>query len=173
MNTKEIIEKQLKILPKQWFDFVVSDDWKDDLLNICLQLEISEDKYISVENQVFLVLIAIEHPNNLFLDLEEVGIETEKADKITSFANKEIFTKIKNYLTDYWQSMEMEFKTKEAPKERQSNVGNDFERIMETRRKAMQPAIDAKSEENIGLNEEKPRAIHNYLGSDPYREPIE
>lgn len=172
MDAREIIEKQLKILPKRWFDFVVSSDWKDDLMGICRQLEI-EDKYVSIENQVFLVLIAVEHPNNLFLDLEEVGIETEKADKITDFANKEIFTKIKTYLVDYWQSMEAEFEEKksgkrEMPKERQSNVGNDFERIMQMREKAMQPAIVPDN-----LPTESQKQMHNYSGSDPYREPIE
>jgi len=69
--------------------------------------------------------------------------------------------------------------TRVQPKENQTQnrVGTDFEQIILNQARAMQPARPAgEVPHNLPTNEpqeEKPKAIHNYIGeSDPYREPI-
>jgi len=171
MDNKETIKERLKILPEKLKAFVIDEKWRNDVENTSKQFNLDEEKYISLENEIFLVLLCFEPIGDFVENIKrELEIDKNVAGWIEDYVNKNIFSKIKDEIDFMWQSENQE----ESEKENQikNSIGESFEQIILNQAKAMKEAVP----ENLPTEdvEEKPKAIHNYLtGQDPYREPIE
>ena len=65
MNYKETIQERLKELPIVLRSFIADEKWRADAERIGKQFNFNEDKYASFENEIFLVLIALEPKDDL------------------------------------------------------------------------------------------------------------
>jgi len=176
---KEIIKKRLQEIPEVLRSFILDEKWRTDAERIGRQFKFDENKYASFENEIFLVLIALEPRNDFEENIKkELGIDSNMAGWITEDVNKSIFDKVTNKLKPLLE------KEEQAPK----SVGNSFEQIILNQAKAMQPARPA-DESGRSMNYEsrimegkkeipeniptKPQhKMHDYkTGEDPYREP--
>ena len=67
-------------------------DWSDAVSNIAKQFNLTEEKRISLENEVLFVLIGLEPPTDLAENMErEMAIDSNAADIIAEEVKKKIF----------------------------------------------------------------------------------
>jgi hypothetical protein len=191
MDYNEIIKERLKILPEGLKSFVLGDGWRADSQKICKQFNLVEDKYVSFENEIFLVLLCFEPKKDFTENIKtELGLDANVAGWVNEDVEKNIFSKVADDMNFIWKVIEVIDKesaantedtkqseaTQEETNETQegsggSGVGQSFEDIILNQAKAMMPAVEPPN--NLPTEQEKPNVIHNYIGSDPYREPAE
>lgn len=97
MDTKEILKKQLSILPEKILSFINDSGWEDDVLEISNKFKINEEKNISLENEVFLVIACLE-PEEDFRDniKNEIGLDRNITEWVVDEISNKIFSKIRN-----------------------------------------------------------------------------
>ncbi len=187
INFEKVAEAIEKASP-EIKNLMFSAELADKIGIIAEENKMEEEVAFKFIDEVGYVILDLKSKTSFFSSLTEIGIDKSIASLIEKEVNEKIFSeldKIKN--TENSQ---------EKPKETkpQNNVGTSFEQIILNQAKAMQPARLA-SESVAGgparpagwvpqnlptqeppkvQQEDKPKAIHNYIGeSDPYREPVE
>jgi hypothetical protein len=196
MDYKETIKERLSALSPKLRVFVLDENWRREAEKIGKQFNFDEEKYVSFENEVFLVLLCFESKNDFAENIKkELEVDANMASWIAEDVNKNIFSKVANEIEAMWQEMEQaeDIGSVEGPEQSerktqtQNNIGESFEQIVLNQAKAMQPAREApvnlptgeaqtadSATSFVEPKEEKPKVVHNYTGeSDPYREPIE
>lgn len=162
MDYKETIKKRLDELSPELRAFVLDESWRREAEKVGKQFNLNEEKYASFENEIFLVLLCFEPPTDFAENIKrELEIDSNMAGWIAEDVNKNIFNKA------------VGIENTEGPEQSEGGVGNDFEQIILNQARAMQPAQAPGNLPVESSQEEKVRAIHNYIGeSDPYREQI-
>lgn len=166
MDYKETIKKRLDELSPELRAFVLDENWRREAEKIGKQFNLSEEKYASFENEIFLVLLCFEPPTDFAENIKrELEIDSNIAGRMAEDVEKEILSKVVNEINSMWQVESTE----------SGGVGSDFEQIILNQAKAMMPAqAPGNLPTDEQQTEEEPKAIHNYIGeSDPYREPTE
>ena len=170
MDYKETIKKRLGELSTELRAFVLDENWRREAEKIGKRFNLSEEKYASFENEIFLVLLCFEPPTDFAENIKrELEIDSNIAGRVVEDVEKEIFSKA------------VGIENTEGPEQSEGGVGNDFEQIILNQAKAMMPAQAPSNLPTGEQTEEKPsnfaeatpdkKAIHNYIGeSDPYRE---
>ena len=171
----EAIEKSSQEIKNLMF----SAELGDKIGIIAEENHLEEETAFKLFDEVGYVILDLKSRFSFFDSLVDIGIDKVAAQKIVNGVGTEIFSeldKIKN------KSQEEKKEVQEEPVSPQNNVGTDFEQIILNQARAMQPAQDSSKQQvassqvpkNLPTEQEKPRAIHNYIGeSDPYREPME
>jgi hypothetical protein len=161
MDYKEIIKARIEELPRNIKDFVISQNWRDDLNSICKKYQIDEEKIIFIENEVFLTIIGFQKIDNLEESLSGIGLGNDNIKNIVTEIKNTFISSIVEDINELWH-------------EDISGVGDSFERIIENQARAMQPALESLGDiKNVEQKNEE-RVLHNYTtGTDPYREPVE
>lgn len=181
MEAKEIIKKQIEILPKSIKDFILDDFWVKKTSEISKKFNLSEEKYPILENEIFYVLICLEPKKDFAENIKNgLGLDINLAGWVYEEVEKEIFGKISKDIEDFWtQNKSIQIETKktvlnENPinnTEPNTGIGGDFEEIISNQAKAMRPARSLIPENLQTSQEFKPKISTNY--QDPYREPLE
>ncbi len=189
--SENTLEKYLIACPDVIKNIIVSDVLNKEILYISERFGLAQEKISLLKNEVLFVLIGMEPRKDFVQNIKNnVWLDQNVAQWLAEDIEKNIFSKVKDELDE----MERQIESAEESTATK-NVGNDFEQIIANQAKAMQPARDAITSEagrptqnknengtgrpvyeapdNLPTEEEKPRVIHNYIGSDPYREPIE
>jgi hypothetical protein len=191
MNYKETIKERVKILPEELKDFVLEETWRDDAKKIGNEFDLDEESYASFENEIFFVLTLFEPKSDFVENIQrEPKIDAETSKLLGEDVERYIFSSVSNILNKFDKQL---ITNKVETSQAKNSVGSDFEQLILNQAKAMQPARateevgrvmdydtrDPKGEipQNLPIVEnepkEEPRAIHNYIGNDPYREPTE
>jgi hypothetical protein len=184
MDYKETIKERLGLLSPQLRVFVLDENWRRDAEKIGKQFNLTEEKYASFENEVFLVLLCFEPKTDFAENIKrELEIDSNMAGWMAEDVNKNIFSKVANEIDLVWQAtgQEGEVEIEEEPKEPQlqseasensGGVGGDFEQIILNQTKAMMPARPASEvPNNLPTSEQKTEETPKV--DDPYREPRE
>lgn len=203
MDYKQEIKERLEMLPEALATFIKEEIWRKEAQKIGQQFGFDDSKYISFENEIFLVLLCFEPRNDLKENLKsELGTDNGTSEQLVKNVNDIIFSKVANELSNVEKEIE-ENEKKEQPQQSQNGVGQSFEQIILNQARAMQPARPKDETSGIvnkeyGIKEEKPvnlptgpqaqpqpsvqvpnystgeHKVHDYKpGADPYREPIE
>lgn len=173
-ETTNILKNQIDRLPTKLREYLAEGSWSKEIDRITKSFGLQEYQTISIKNEVLFVIIGLEP----YLDLQknivtETGMSPETILKIVLQISEQVLDKI-------------EMPNGDKPKERQNNVGNDFEQTILNQARAMQPARErsqnlesgsqfknTQTPNNLPTGEtqnESPRVIHNYTDNDPYRE---
>lgn len=199
MDYKQEIKERLEILPETLKAFVTNESWRSEAQKIWQKFGFGQEKYVTFENEIFLVLLCFEPRKDLEENLKnELGMDENTVVQIKDEVSKNIFNAVSSELDEI--ERQIEENEKEEPNEQPieekkpaNTVGQSFERIILNQAKAMMPAQPAATPAGgimnhelgiMGRKEEKPEnlpvgesergAIHNYLpNQDPYREPVE
>lgn len=148
-------------------NLMFSTELGEKILEIAEKNNLIEEEYLRLADEIGYVILNLK-PRNLFFDsLKESGINENAAKIISNAVESEIFVRLNDAKNETGKS-------EPEKKQAQNGVGQSFEQIILNQARAMQPARQAPTNlpTNEPLAEEKPKAIHNYIGSDPYREPI-
>lgn len=187
MDYKEIIKERLGLLSPELRAFMADESWRREAEKIGKQFNLSEEKYASFENEIFLILLCFELPDSFAENIKkELEIDPDTAKWMTEDVSKNIFSKVSNEINAIWGEMgqvtnlgQSEVKTSSqkdvglAPHSsnaERSDVGTDFEQIILNQARAMQPA---QAPGNLPTNPEPQIKTPDYSSNDPYREPIE
>ncbi len=187
MDYKETIKERVEMLSPELRAFVLDENWRREAEKIGKKFNLDEEKYASLENEIFLVLLCFEPTDDFVENIKnELGLDTNIAEFIKEDAEKNIFNKIPE------EKEEVPEKSKEP--QPQNNIGTSFEQIILNQAKAMMPARPAGwvppdrsmnyesrimnekegKPANLPTESSEPKAIHNYITEpDPYREPLE
>lgn len=176
-ESNKILKEQVEKLPTALKNFVLSNEWTKKLRVYLDSLRLEEWQKVSVENEVFLILMGFDEyanlPGNIY---ENTEMDFEVAEKISEFVIKDIFKPVADLVVKEFEKSEQGSS---------SAVGQSFERIILNQAKAMQPAREAGSgsqqpasssqvPDNLPTEDLKPKpTTPNYSGQDPYREPVE
>lgn len=164
--SREQKKEAYKKLSPEVQDFVMSNETTELIENYLKEAGLSEEQSISADSEILYAMY---------------GLQTlsEAIDNIAKSSGKNIndLSKLKTDLdNNIFRNIPQEKST--------SNIGNSFEQIILNQARAMQPAreagssqqqvVSSKVPENLPVEQEKPKVIHNYIGeSDPYREPLQ
>jgi hypothetical protein len=188
-ESNKILKEQIEKLPTALKNFVLSNEWTKKLRVYLDNLQLEEWQKVSVENEVFLILMGFEEYANLPGNISEnTEIDFGVAEKISEFVIKDILKPVADLVAKEFE------KSEQTPS---SSIGNSFERIILNQAKAMQPARLASESvaggpareagsgsqqpapsslvpDNLPTEDLKPKpTTPNYSGQDPYREPVE
>ncbi len=183
MNYKETILKRLKELPEALRSFILDEKWRADAERIGKQFNLNEEKYASFENEIFVVLLALEPIGDFEENIKiTLKLDSNMVGWIAEDVKKSIFDKVSSELNAIWKEIGKaeEKQNEEVLKENQTpkNIENSFEQKISNQAKAMRPAQKAPinlptEQESEVKTEEKPKATQSYeIGKDPYKEPL-
>lgn len=141
-----------------------------DLINDFLnEVGLSEDQNNSADSEIFNAMLGLQTFSETMENISKLSNKSrEELSGLKEKLETNIFDKIAGInVGEESQAEHEDFQVS-------NGVGQSFEQIILNQARAMQPAREAPA--NLPTNElraeEKPKAIHNYIGSDPYREPI-
>jgi len=191
---KEIIEKQIKKLPKDIRDAIIATDLPNKFKTISTKHALRIDQATALETETMLVLLGLEHPDDYTKNLmEEANLLHDKAEKIAEETSRMIFLPIRTSLQKFHEAEKEKFgkeakaAEEEKPEERIDRRTSKTDSVSTSSDTSLQiPEPDifreklekqmhmAKTETSV----HKPDAetIHTALKTpkaDPYREPIE
>ncbi|OHB14889.1 MAG: hypothetical protein A2431_02920 [Candidatus Zambryskibacteria bacterium RIFOXYC1_FULL_39_10] len=177
MDYKDTIKERLNLLSSELKSFVLNENWRKDAENTGKKYNLNEEKYASLENEIFFVLLCFEPKSDFVENIKrELEIDSNMAGWIAEDVNKNIFSQVEKEIDQMWASgsTDVERETETSEEKNTNNIGQSFEEIILNQARAMQPAREAIPPENLPIENSEPRAIHNYIkNNDPYREPVE
>lgn len=159
--------------------------------------KLDEETAFKLFDEIGYIILDLKSKFSFFDSLVEIGIDKDIANSITKETEVSIFSKldaVKNNSNKPTENNSQPLITdrEEVPEQSEikstNNIGQSFEDIILNQARAMMPArpMDESGRvtshesrdtnriaENLPIKQDKPRAIHNYIGSDPYREPTE
>jgi len=167
MDYKEVIKERIKGLPETLRAFVLNEKWRRDAEQIGKQFNLNEEKYATLENEIFMVLLCFEPQKDFGENIKnELHIDTNTVGWITEDVGKNIFSKVSNELN----AIEKQIDENEKTPQPQNKVGNEFEQIILNQAKAMRPAVPP----NLPTENNEPKKVHDYPpNNDPYRERLQ
>ena len=176
MDYKDTIKERLNILSSELKTFVLNENWRKDAESVGKKYNLSDEKYASLENEIFFVLLCFEPKSDFVENIKrELEIDSNMAGWIAEDVNKNIFSQVEKEIDQMWASgsADGEGEPEQSEIKSTNNIGQSFEEIILNQARAMQPAREAGAPENLPTETER-KVIHNYIGeSDPYREPTE
>lgn len=189
--TREQQKNAYEKLPPEVQDFIMANETTELISNYLKESGLTEDQSVLADSEILYALYRLQTLSTAMTNIEKLGNK-----------NPGEFFKLKlnleNNIFDKIPQNTQKIDTEQNQTEPQNNIGESFEQIILNQAKAMQPARTQGEEparpagevpHNLPTNEpksansttsfvepkeEKPKAIHNYVGeSDPYRESLE
>jgi len=112
---KEIIEKQIKKLPRDVRDALVATDLPDKFKTISTKHALRIDQATALETETMLVLLGLEHPDDYTKNLmKEANLLHDKAEKIAEEASRMIFLPIRTSLQKFHEEEKRKLEKEEA-----------------------------------------------------------
>jgi hypothetical protein len=109
MDYKETIKERIKILPDQLKNFVLDENWRRDAEKMAKQFNLGDEKYASLENEIFFVLLGFEPKADFAENIKrELGLDQNTAGWIAEDVEKEIFSKVSNEIDEMWKEGSVE-----------------------------------------------------------------
>ena len=186
MDYKEIIRERLNILYSELKAFVLNENWRKDAESVGKKFNLDDEKYASLENEIFFVLLCFEPKNDFMENIKrELEIDSNMVGWIAEEVEKNIFSQVEKEIGQMWASgsADGEEVAEQSEIKSTSNIGQSFEEIILNQARAMQPAREANAPENLPTADsatsyvepkEEKKFIHNYIReNDPYREPLQ
>jgi hypothetical protein len=184
------IKNRLIELPAPLNEFVTTEKWRGEVLKIGNLNNLGEDKFISLENEVFLVLICLE-PTTDFREniMREAGLDENTARKISDSLNGSVFGPVMQYIKAAWSSEEageqsggeiFSLGRKENAEPKENNIGDSFAQAIINQAKAMRPIGEVpnnlptqtpQESKSVSPTQTPPTASQPRT-NDPYREPL-
>lgn len=128
MDRDQIIEEQLKALPKPIRDQLATGAWANNTEAIAKQYYLDTEQTDKLKNEVILTLIGLEDTRDLNKNISEnVGVNTDLAQEITNSVSREIL----GPLVDIWEEIEA---TAPKPVDPLVQAESKFTKIAESRR---------------------------------------
>jgi len=176
--TREQKKEAYKKLSPEVQDFVMSNETTELIENYLKEAGLSEEQSIDADSEILYAMYALQTLSDAINNISKLSSKNiSDLSKLKTNLDNNIFKNIFKIMNGPEETSE-ETTQKTPP---QNNVGTSFEQIILNQARAMQPAV-AKDSLGYGVakpavpanlpTEEPPKAIHNYMSDDPYREPI-
>src|SRR3989344_7524515 len=156
----QILKDYVESLPSSLRQYLKGGQWSKDVGLVAQNFGLQEYQVMTIKNEVLFVILGLEPYENLFQNLiTKAGLIESMAEKIVLQISEQILDKIEvpERINNPLNS--------EPKKERQNNVGSDFEQTILNQAKAMRPAVPA----NLPTESAPQQNLHDYSsGQDPY-----
>jgi len=187
-NINQKILDRFNQLPREIQIAIVKSNWEQKIRNIAQKNNLQIGDAEIVESETFLVMLGVEHPENYTKQLiKEIGLDKQKAEKITTEVNKEIFDTIRQKLIELNEQEELEDLEEQIGDDKKPSAfyNPKINKIPEEKTdliaENIQTAIQIKPENHpINLDEEESKVTikstptkPSYPSVDPYLEPID
>lgn len=156
--------------PQTIRDLIFSAELGGKMEKIMIDNNLEEEVAFKLTDEVGYVILGLKPRTGFSDSLSLIGISGDKASKIVSEVEANIFINLDQIVKNNSEKIREEKQNKDK---NQSSVGQSFEQIILNQARAMQPA---RPPENLPIEqatENKPKMeVPTYGTSDPYREPI-
>lgn len=155
LEFKKKIEERMEEIPKALADAIRTSGWEKIVFDIGRKHSLHVDDIGQLQNELILVLVGIVHPDEFrSIVINEIGINSDKADTIIEEINSEINEKIKNALKKEIGGAEDEEGLDDADKRTMKSAGVSIGESIE------EPELAAEEEVEVPLPADLPLAAN-------------
>jgi len=169
-ETKNILSGYYEKLPDNVKNVLAAPDLKDRLLKISQKSGLRADAAAGLEDEVAMVLLGLEHPNDLMQNLKQnISVDRPTLQRIVGDINREILRPIRKSLISLHKEEGTTQQTTNNRPDQETNKGPlGVERTMP--RDIMKAKLSQQTQTKV---ETKQVDENRGYDNDPYREPIE
>lgn len=186
---KQLIQEQMRKIPKEVRDAIENSDWERVVFNIGREHKLHIDDIDTLSVETILTMIGLEHPKDFYENVQSrANIDTDTMNQIVDEINSRLFTKIRLALQEYYEKLSAGEIMHPEEKKHLNNSGillDDDEDLAEISNQVKEIVSVKENPQSIvetkNVTEPKPTPTSSEkkevkipeIKFDPYREPIE
>ncbi|MDQ5901748.1 MAG: hypothetical protein QG580_463 [Patescibacteria group bacterium] len=186
---KQLIQDQMRKIPKEVRDAIENSDWERVVFNIGREHKLHIDDIDTLSVETILTMIGLEHPKDFYENVQSrANIDTDTMNQIVDEINSRLFTKIRLALQEYYEKLSAGeiMHPEEKQNLKKSGIVLDDDEDLDEISNQVKEIVSIKENpkpivETINITEPKPapnppekkEVRIPEIKFDPYREPIE